>query len=147
MGVMPEQSALNLAAEEGLDLVIVAANAQPPVARIIDKGKYRYQREKKQQRNKKSSRVNELKQMRFGLKIGDHDMDVKLRKVRKFLDSGCKVRLTVVLKGREMIHKDLAFDLAKKLTDKLGNNSIAVEQQPQLIGRQVNMIIRGVESA
>ena len=136
-----------MATEEGLDLVVVAAKARPPVAKIIDKGKYRYQREKKQQKNKKNSKTNELKQMRFGLKIGDHDMDVKLRKVRKFLDSGCKVRLTVVLRGREMVHKDLAFDLAQKLVDRLDSSSIAIEQQAQLSGRQVNIIVRGTENA
>ena len=139
---MSREAAVELAASEGLDLVVVAKDANPPVAKIIDRGKYNYQREKKQQRNRRNTKASELKQMRFGLKIGEHDIEVKLRKVQKFLDSGHKVRLTVILRGREMVHKDLAFELAQKLLDKLGG-AITVEQQPQFSGRQVNLIIRG----
>lgn len=137
---------MRLAAEAGLDLVEVAENASPPVAKIVDWGKYNYQKEKKQQKTKKKSRANELKQMRFGLKIGDHDIDVKLKKVRKFLDQGSKVKLTVVLRGREMAHKDLAFELAKRLTERLGDD-IVVDQKASFSGRQLNMVIRSNNNA
>lgn len=146
LGVMPRAKALQLAADEGLDLVIVAKSSSPRVARIIDRGKYNYQREKKQQRNKKASKASELKQMRFGLKIGDHDMNVKLTKVKKFIDSGYKVRLTVIMKGREMAHKDLAFELANRVVETLGD-IIVVDQQPSLSGRQVSLIVRNSGNA
>ncbi len=84
--------------------------------------------------------------MRFGLKIGDHDIDVKLGKVRKFLDNGSKVRLTVVLRGREMAHKDLAFSLADRLVERLGEE-ISVDQAPSFSGRQLNMVIWSTNNA
>lgn len=141
LGVISRAEALKLAAEAGLDLVEVAENASPPVAKIVDWGKYNYQKEKKQQKSRKKSRANELKQMRFGLKIGDHDIDVKLKKVRKFLDQGSKVKMTVVLRGREMAHKDLAFELAERLRERLGDD-IVVDQKASFSGRQLNMVIR-----
>lgn len=129
-----------------MDLVEVSENAKPPVAKIIDWGKYNYQKEKQQQRNRKSSKSNDLKQMRFGLKIGDHDIDVKLKKVQKFLDNGSKVRLTVVLRGREMAHKDLAFKLSDRLVSMLGDE-VNVDQKPQFSGRQLSMVIRSNNNA
>ena len=84
--------------------------------------------------------------MRFGLKIGGHDIDVKLSKICKFLDNGSKVKLSIVLRGRELAHKELAFELADKLLDKLGQD-IAVDQQPQFAGKQLTMVIRSTKNA
>lgn len=138
---MSKQEAIQQAKEEGLDLVEVSPNADPPVAKIVDWGKYNYQRTKQQQKNKKKSRANEIKQMRFGLKISDHDLDVKLNKVQKFLDAGSKVKITVFYRGRENAHKDLGFKLADRVIEKFGDN-IVVEQAPQLAGKQLHFVIR-----
>jgi translation initiation factor IF-3 len=133
--------ALRAAEERGLDLVEISPNAQPPVVKIIDWGKYNYQRTKQAQKNKRNTKASELKQMRFGLKIGEHDLGVKLRKVTEFLEAGHKVKITVFYRGREMAHKELGFQLADKVVQGFGEN-IVVEQKPQLAGKQLHFVIR-----
>ena len=140
LGVLTRREALQLADERELDLVEVSPDAKPPVARIVDWGKYNYQRTKQQQKNRKAAKASELKQMRFGLKVGEHDLKIKLSKVAKFLDDGHKVRLTVVYRGREQAHKEIGFRLAQKVIDDFGT-TIAVDQQPQLAGRQLNFVV------
>ena len=144
LGVMAKEEALKLAQEADLDLVVVSSNSEPPIAKILDWGKYNYQKKKKQQQahQAQGSKSGGFKQMRFGMKIGEYDLDVKLRKVRKFLEEGCKVKLTIILRGREMEHKNLAFEMANKIIGKLDEVG-TVDQAPQLSGRQVNMIIKG----
>lgn len=141
LGVMSKQDAIDEARRAGLDLVEVSPNADPPVAKIVDWGKYNYQKTKQQQKNKRKNKVNELKQMRLGLKIGDHDLDVKLRKIQTFLDAGSKVKVTVFYRGRENAHKELGFQLAERVIEALGED-ITVEQKPQLAGRQLHFVIR-----
>lgn len=141
LGVISRAEALQAAREADLDLVEVSPNADPPVAKIVDWGKYNYQRTKQIQKNKKNAKAVELKQMRFGLKIGEHDMQVKLSKVNKFLEAGHKVKLTVFFRGREMAHKDLGFKLAERIINDYGDD-IAVDQQPQLTGKQLSFVIR-----
>ena len=138
---MSLSDALKAAEEAGLDLVEMSPDANPPVAKIIDWGKYQYQKMKDQQRSKRAAKVSDLKQMRFGLKIGGGDLDVKLRKVRGFLADGHKVRLQVVYKGREMAHKEIGFDLMSKITGLLEEEAI-VEQKPQMAGRNLSVVIR-----
>ncbi len=138
---MSKQDAIDEARRAGLDLVEVSPNADPPVAKIVDWGKYNYQKTKQQQKNKRKNKVNELKQMRLGLKIGDHDLDVKLRKIQTFLDAGSKVKVTVFYRGRENAHKELGFQLAERVIEALGED-ITVEQKPQLAGRQLHFVIR-----
>ena len=138
---MSLSDALKAAEEAGLDLVEMSPDANPPVAKIIDWGKYQYQKMKDQQRNKRAAKVSDLKQMRFGLKIGAGDLDVKLRKVRGFLADGHKVRLQVVYKGREMAHKEIGFELMDKITDLLSEVSV-IEQKPQMAGRNLSVVIR-----
>lgn len=140
LGVMSKRDALDLARERELDLVEVSPDAKPPVARIVDWGKYNYQRTKQQQKNKKAAKATELKQMRFGLKIGANDLNIKLRKVAGFLDDGHKVRLTIVYRGREQAHKELGFQMAGRINDLFGE-TIAVDQQPQLAGRQLGWVV------
>ena len=142
LGILSRREALSLAESRELDLVEVSPDAKPPVARIVDWGKYNYQRTKQQQKNRKAAKASELKQMRFGLKIGEHDLAIKLGKVAKFLDDGHKVRLTVVYRGREQAHKEIGFKLAQKVIDDFGD-AIAVDQQPQLAGRQLNFVVHG----
>lgn len=138
---MPLRDALNAAREAELDLVEISPDANPPVAKIIDWGKYQYQKMKDQQRSRRATKAVDLKQMRFGLKIGTGDLDVKLRKVRKFLADGHKVRLQVVYKGREMAHKEIGFELIDKITGQLEEEAI-VEQKPQMAGRNLSVVIR-----
>lgn len=138
---MSKNEALKLAEEQGLDLVEISPNADPPVAKIVDWGKYNYQRTKQLQKSKKNAKSLEVKQMRFGLKIGEHDLGVKLRKVTEFLETGHKVKITVFYRGREMAHKDLGFKLADKVIESFGER-IVVDQQPQLAGKQLSFVIR-----
>ena len=140
---MSKEEALGLARQAGLDLVVVSPTAEPPTARIVDWGKYNYQKKKKQQQAHQAqlAKGGGFKQMRFGMKIGDYDLDIKLRKVSKFLEEGCKVKLTIILRGREMEHKNLAFELANRIIAKLEEFG-TIEQSPQFSGRQVNMIVR-----
>ena len=138
---MSRAEALEEANRAGLDLVEISPNADPPVAKIVDWGKYNYQKTKQAQKNKKSAKALEVKQMRFGLKISEHDLGVKLRKVTEFLEAGHKVKITVFYRGRELAHKDLGFKLATKVIEGFGD-AIAVDQQPQLAGKQLNFVIR-----
>lgn len=140
-GILSRQDALKAAEEAGLDLVEISPNASPPVAKIIDWGKYQYQKTKEQQKARAKSKQGEMKQIKIGLKIGANDLDIKLRKVRKFLEDGHKVRLTVVFKGREMAHKELGFEMIKRVQGLLGDEVIT-EQQPSLAGRNLSITIR-----
>lgn len=130
-----------LADKNGVDLVEISPNANPPVAKIIDWGKYQYQKMKEQQKNKRKAKSVELKQMRFGLKIGSGDLEIKLKKIRKFLSSGDKVKIQIVFKGREMAHKEIGFEMANKIISALEDDAI-VEQQPQMAGRNLSLVIR-----
>lgn len=138
---MSRTEALSAAEAAGLDLVEVSPEAQPPVAKIVDWGKYNYQRTKQLQKNRRNAKSLELKQMRVGLKIGSNDLVVKLRKVSGFLDAGHKVKITVIYRGRELAHKDLGFRLAERIIGELGDH-IVVDQDPQFAGRQLNFVIR-----
>lgn len=141
IGIISREEALKQAEEAGLDLVEISPQADPPVAKIVDWGKFQYQKMKEQQKNRKKSKQTELKQMRFGLKIGTGDLEVKLRKIRVFLEAGHKVRLQIFFRGREMAHKELGYDLVDRITNLLGDD-IIVEQKPQMAGRNLSIIIR-----
>lgn len=129
-----------------MDLVEISPNANPPVAKIVDWGKYNYQRTKQLQKNKKNAKALEVKQIRFGLKISDHDLGVKLKKVNDFLEAGHKVKITAFYRGRELAHKDLGFKLAERVIAGFGD-SVIVDQKPQLAGKQLSFIIRSNSSA
>lgn len=139
--MLSRADALNAAREAELDLVEISPNADPPVAKIIDWGKYQYQKMKDLQRSKRAAKTSELKQMRFGLKIGSGDLDIKLRKIRGFLADGHKVRLQVVYKGREMAHKEIGYELVERILSNL-EDEVIVEQQPQMAGRNLSVVIR-----
>ncbi len=138
---MSRSEALDFARQRELDLVEVSPNARPPVCKIVDWGKYNYQRTKQLQKQKRSAKNPELKQMRSGLKIGEHDLDVKLRKVAGFLEAGHKVKITLFYRGREMAHRDIGFQLATKIIERFAETAI-VEQQPQLAGKQLTFVMR-----
>ena len=132
---------MKAAEEAGLDLVEISPSATPPVAKIVDWGKYQYQKMKELQRNKKRAKANELKQIRLGMKIGQHDLDIKLKKVREFLEDGDKVRVQIFYRGRENAHQELGFELMNRIIGALGED-VAVEQKPQINGRNLSMIVR-----
>ena len=138
---MSSKEALKLAEEAGVDLVEISPNANPQVAKIIDWGKYQYQKMKEQQKNKRNAKSVEIKQMRFGLKIGSGDLEIKLRKIKKFLESGDKVKIQIVFKGREMAHKEIGFDMANKILSLLEEDAI-LEQKPQMAGRNLSLVVR-----
>jgi len=141
LGIMSRQDALKLAEDAGVDLVEISPNADPPVAKIIDWGKYQYQKMKEQQKNRKSSKQSELKQMRFGLKIGAGDLEIKLRKIRAFLAEGHKVRIQIFYRGREMAHRELGYDMINRIATMLEDTAV-MEQQPQMAGRNLSVVIR-----
>jgi len=130
-----------MAEDQELDLVEISPDANPPVAKIVDWGKYNYQRTKQLQKNKRTAKTLEVKQMRFGLKISAHDLGVKMKKVTDFLETGHKVKITVFYRGRELAHKELGFKLAEKVISDFGDQ-IVVDQTPQFAGKQLNFVIR-----
>lgn len=122
-------------------MVEISPNASPPVAKIIDWGKYQYQKMKEQQRNRKNARASELKQMRLGLKIGSNDLEIKLRKIRSFLEDGHKVKIMIVFRGREMAHQELGYRMIDEIIAKLEEDAV-VEQKPQMAGRNLAIVVR-----
>jgi translation initiation factor IF-3 len=146
LGVMSRLEALRMAEDKELDLVEISPNADPPVAKIVDWGKFNYQRTKQQQKNKKAAKTLEMKQMRFGLKISEHDLGTKLKKVTSFLEAGHKVKIVIFYRGREMAHKDIGFKLAEQVITDYGDQ-IVVEQAPQLAGKQLTFVVRSSQHA
>lgn len=142
LGILSRLDALTAAKDAELDLVEISPGAKPPVAKIIDWGKYQYQKTKEQQRAKQRNKANELKQMRLGLKIGDHDFEIKLRKVRKFLEEGHKVRIVIVFKGREMAHKEIGFEMMNSKVIESLQEEVVIEQKPQMAGRNLSIVVR-----
>jgi len=138
---MSKQEALDMARARELDLVEISPDANPPVCKIVDWGKFNYQRTKQQQKNRKATKPLEMKQMRFGLKIGEHDLAIKMGKVTKFLEVGHKVKITLFYRGREQAHREIGFKLAEKVIIDFGD-TIVVDQQPQLAGKQLSFVIR-----
>ena len=138
---MSRTEALKVAEEAGVDLVEISPNANPPVAKVVDWGKYQYQKMKEQQKNRRSNKASELKQMRFGLKIGANDLEIKLRKIRDFLADGHKVKILIFYRGREMAHRELGYELIERMTALLEGVAI-VEQKPQMAGRNLSIVVR-----
>lgn len=138
---MSKQEALQIAQERELDLVEISPDANPPVCKIVDWGKYNYQRTKQLQKNRKTTKSLDMKQIRFGLKIGAHDLQIKMNKVTKFLEAGHKVKITLFYRGREQAHKEIGFKIAQKVIEDFGD-TIVVDQQPQLAGKQLSFVVR-----
>lgn len=138
---MSIQEALKVAEEAGVDLVEISPNANPPVAKVIDWGKYQYQQMKQQRKNRSSNKANELKQIRFGLKIGANDLEIKLRKIREFLAEGHKVKILIFYRGREMAHREIGYELIDRIIVALEEDAV-VEQKPQMAGRNLSITVR-----
>lgn len=137
---MPTFEAVQLAQERGLDLVEVAPAAQPPVCRLLDYGKFRYLQTKKEREGRKSQKVNLLREVRFRPRIGDHDMDAKKRQVKKLLEEGSKVKLTVMFRGREITHQEIGVELLRKTAEAFKDEA-KLEKAPTMEGRRLSIII------
>jgi translation initiation factor IF-3 len=139
-GVVSLREALDAAAEAGLDLAEIAPTAQPPVVKILDWGKYRYEQTKQLAKSKKNQKQVEVKQVRLGLKIGEHDLQVKLSRAIKFLEQGHKVKISLLFRGREISRPELGRAILDRVMEQLSEVAVQ-EQAPQLSGRDLNMIL------
>ncbi|MFZ5447501.1 MAG: translation initiation factor IF-3 [Thermodesulfobacteriota bacterium] len=140
VGVMPTKEALAQAAEAHLDLVEVAPQASPPVCRIMDYGKFKYQQSKKQQEARRKATTIQVKEIKVRPKIEEHDMGFKLRNARRFLEDGDKVKISVIFRGREIAHTDRGFRILAQMSEALADVG-TVEQSPKLEGRNLSMIV------
>ena len=140
VGIRSIQDAIALAEEEGMDLVEIAPQADPPVCRVMDWGKFRFEESKKQQAQKKKQKQVQVKEVKFRPGTDDHDYDVKMRNPRRFIEEGNKVKVTLRFRGREMAHQDLGRDLLKRVEGDM-EGEITVEQFPRMEGRQMVMMI------
>ncbi|UCD18688.1 MAG: translation initiation factor IF-3 [Candidatus Zixiibacteriota bacterium] len=140
IGIIPIKEAQQRARDASLDLVEVSANSRPPVCRIMDYGKYKYEQSKKARQAKKKQHTVELKSMRYRPKIDEHDFQFKTRHVREFLMQGSKVKVFVMFSGREMAHTEYGHKLLKRLVEELEDIS-TVGQEPKMEGRRLNMIL------
>ena len=137
---MPIREALAVAREHDLDLVEVAPNADPPVCRLLDYGKYLYERTKKEKEARRAQRTREIKEIRLRPKTGEHDIAHKVRDAHRFLEDGCKVKVRVHFRGREITHPEVARDLLERIAADLEDVG-HVEHQPHLEGRTMLMIL------
>jgi translation initiation factor IF-3 len=139
-GIVPTAEALKMAKERELDLVEVAPTANPPVCKILDYGKYRFEQEKKLRDSKKNQKLLKLKEIRMQPKIGSGDLDFKSKHVQEFLAEGNKVKVTVRFRGRELAHTELGLDVLNEVLKRLGDDYV-VEKQPSMEGRFMSMVL------
>jgi translation initiation factor IF-3 len=144
LGVMATKDALAAAEGAGLDLVEVAATANPPVCRIMDYGKYKYQLSKKAKDAKKKQTVVLVKEMKMRGKTEEHDFQFKLRNIRKFLADGNKVKVSIIFRGREITHTELGMGMLKRVAEELKDAAV-IESNPRLEGRNMSMLIAPVQ--
>ncbi|MCZ8134663.1 MAG: translation initiation factor IF-3 [Porphyrobacter sp.] len=140
LGVMYTREAIEQANEKGLNLVEVSPNADPPVCKFLDVGKYRYEAQKKANLARKSQKTQDIKEVKMRPNIDTHDYDVKMRNVTKFIEHGDKVKITLRFRGREMAHQHLGMDLLKRVQDDVAEVA-KVEAFPRLEGRQMLMVL------
>jgi translation initiation factor IF-3 len=140
VGVVPVREALIMAEEAGLDLVEISPNASPPVCKILDFGKFKYELQKKENEARKKQKVIEVKEIKLRPGIDEHDYQVKMRSVHRFLEEGDKVKVTMRFRGREMVHQELGMKVLDRVRAEL--DALAkVEQMPRLEGRQMIMVM------
>jgi translation initiation factor IF-3 len=140
VGVVSKSEAMAMAATAGLDLVEVAAAADPPVCKILDYGKFKYEEQKKKNEARKKQKVIEVKEIKLRPGIDDHDYDVKMRSMIKFIEEGDKVKVTMRFRGRELAHQDLGMNVLMRVRDDL-EETAKVEQMPRMEGRQMTMVL------
>ncbi len=140
LGVVTRNEALAKAMEAGFDLVEVSPNADPPVCKILDFGKYKYEEQKRRNEARKKQKVIEVKEIKLRPGIDDHDYDVKMRSMLKFIDEGDKVKVTMRFRGRELAHQELGMNVLMRVKDDL-DKVAKVEQVPRMEGRQMTMVM------
>ena len=140
LGVMYTREAIEQAAEVGLDLVEVSPNADPPVAKFLDVGKFKYEAQKKANQARKSQKTQEIKEIKMRPNIDDHDYDVKMRSIHKFIAEGDKVKVTLRFRGRELAHGELGMRLLQRVQEDTTEDA-KVEQYPRMEGRQMLMVL------
>jgi translation initiation factor IF-3 len=139
-GATPIQAALDMAQSAGLDLVEIAPNSVPPVCKLLDYGKYKYQAQKKAAEARKRQHVVEIKEIKLRPMIDDHDYDVKMRAMKRFFEEGDKVKITLRFRGREMAHQELGYQLLNRVKGDIGPMA-KVESEPRFEGRQMVMVL------
>ncbi len=140
LGVMQARDALNMATERMLDLVEVAPNANPPVCRLMDYGKYLFEKQKRERENRKAQKVIEIKELRLRPKTDEHDIQVVINKIRKFSKEGAKVRVRIRFRGREIQHPEVAHDLLTRVAHDVADVTV-LESMPQFDGRSMIMLL------
>ena len=140
LGVLATREAQRMAQQQGLDLVEVSPNAEPPVCKIMDFGKFRYDEGMKRKQARKSQQHQVIKEIKFHANVDPHDLETKLRKTREFLAEGNKVKLTLAYRGRENAHKDLGFEVMQRVIKELETEAVC-EQQPRLLGRLLGCLL------
>jgi|TARA_B100002052_G_scaffold71597_1_gene64930 translation initiation factor IF-3 len=140
VGVVSVAEGIDLADEAGLDLVEISPNASPPVCKILDYGKYKYEAQKKANEARKKQKTIDVKEIKMRPGIDEHDYQVKMRSVRKFLDNGDKVKMTIRFRGREMAHQDLGVRVLDRVRDEL-DEEVKIEQFPRTEGRLMTMVV------
>ncbi len=145
LGIVPTREALATAREKGLDLLVVQPDGNPPVARILDYGRYKFDLEKRARETKKKHHVQDVKEIKMRYKIEDHDFQVKLRSAQKFLTDGDKIKTVILLRGREMQHADMAIDLMNRFADALKDLGM-IDREAKLEGKSVIMILSPLPS-
>ncbi len=140
IGIVTTREAMAAAEDSGFDLVEISPNADPPVCKLLDFGKFKYEQQKKKNEARKKQKIIEVKEIKLRPNIDDHDYDVKMRAATGFLDEGDKVKVTMRFRGREMMHQDLGMNVLMRVKDQL-DPLAKVEQTPQLEGRQMTMVL------
>jgi len=140
LGIFPLREALRVAAEKGLDLVEVAPNAKPPVCRLMDYGKYKYEQSKREREARKKQKIITIKEIKLRPTIEEHDLEVKKKNAMRFLKDGDKVKVTVMFRGREISHAELGKELCLRLAEGIGDLAL-IEKEPRVEGRSMVMIL------
>lgn len=140
VGIVPIEEAMSRAKDIGLDLVEISPNAEPPVCKILDYGKYKYEAQKKANEARKKQKIIHLKEIKIRPNIDDHDFETKMKHMHKFLDAGDKVKVTLRFRGREMAHQELGMAVLQRVKEEAGDK-VKVETEPKMEGRQAVMIL------
>ena len=140
-GIIETSKALKMAYDADLDLVLISPNQEPPVAKILNYGKYKYELEKKAKEAKKKQHTVDVKEVKIRYKIDTHDYQVRIKNSQKFIAQGNKVKIVIMMRGREMQHSNLAFDLANRFVEDLKDEPMVIEKKPMLEGRNVTLYL------
>ena len=145
LGIMPTVQALRLAEEKQLDLVNIAPAAKPPVCKLMDYGKYRFEQSKREMEIRKNQKIIETKEVRLSATIEDHDIDVRFRQAAKFLQDGCKVKVSIRFRGRQIAHSEIGTDVMQAFAERIKDYG-SVEKKPALEGRSMTMLLAPKDS-